>query len=265
MTQVEREHRFVLARPQAEAFMAAASRHLHLDVYDPSNPVCYARTTYFDSDEGDYLRSCAGPIARRARLREYAGASSLDAPVTLTGVCFLEYKESAGAERTKVRWRAPADVMASVVVGRALARRWQAQLDAHAVLADIAARIRRGQLAPRLVTWYRRVSLSARGVRVTMDEGVALCRPSAAAGDRAAQPAPRAVVGTVNGRIVEVKITGEPPAWLAAAMAPLPAAEGFSKFRAGMAAMRRARSPVPHSRTEPLPVVAPIRSRGTGT
>src|SRR5262245_66405458 len=90
---VEHEERFVLTREQVTRFFAAIGKRATVETYDRARPIAYTRTTYFDTDDSRYLRSCDGPIARRLRLREYAMAASLeDAPV-LSALACLELKQ----------------------------------------------------------------------------------------------------------------------------------------------------------------------------
>ena len=68
---VEHEERFVLTRAQVTRFFAAIGGRATVETYDRERPIAYTRTTYFDTDDAFYLRSCNGRIARRLRLREY--------------------------------------------------------------------------------------------------------------------------------------------------------------------------------------------------
>ena len=117
----EIEQRFLLTRAQTVAFLRAVSTHTVPELHDRARPLSFTRTTYLDSVDLAYLRSCAGRVARRLRLREYAVASTLVEPPLLTGHCFLELKQSAGAVRSKLRLAAP----------RARARTDHRRLDRH--------------------------------------------------------------------------------------------------------------------------------------
>src|SRR5262245_64858579 len=100
---VEHEERFILTRAEVTRFFASIGARATIETYDQARPVAYTRTTYFDTDDSVYLRSCDGPIARRLRLREYAMAASLeDAPIR-SGLACLELKQNAGTARSKVR------------------------------------------------------------------------------------------------------------------------------------------------------------------
>ncbi len=92
----EREQRFLLTRAQTVAFLRAVSTHVVPELHDRARPLSFTRTTYLDSVDLAYLRSCTGRVARRLRLREYAAASNLHETPLLTGVSFLELKQSAG-------------------------------------------------------------------------------------------------------------------------------------------------------------------------
>ena len=99
----EHEERFLLTRKQVTGLLAAIGPRATLEIYDRGNPVSYTRTTYFDTDQLLYFRSCQGPLARRLRVREYAMAASLDDDPVLSGIAFVELKQNAGTARSKVR------------------------------------------------------------------------------------------------------------------------------------------------------------------
>ena len=113
--QQEQERRYILGRAEAEGFIAAIAHHLMLDAHHRTFPVAYTRTTYLDSDDFAYLRSCDGPVGERLRIREYAAAPDFDSPPSSTGRCFLELKQSAGPVRAKRRFAAPAEVIWQMV------------------------------------------------------------------------------------------------------------------------------------------------------
>ncbi len=113
----EIEQRFLLTHAQTVAFLRAVSAHIVPELHDRARPLSFTRTTYLDSVDLAYLRSCAGRVARRLRLREYAVASTLLEPPLLTGDCFLELKESAGTVRSKLRLAAPRLVVERIIDG----------------------------------------------------------------------------------------------------------------------------------------------------
>src|SRR5215468_10196631 len=92
----ENEQRYVLTRAQTVAFYASIGTRVALELYDRSRPVSYTRTTYLDTEDFSYFRSCDGPVARRLRVREYAVAAAPGDTAFLSGVCFLELKQSSG-------------------------------------------------------------------------------------------------------------------------------------------------------------------------
>lgn len=254
----EHERKFVLNRLDAEHFLGIVGPRLALEVYDTGRPIAYTRTTYLDTEDQEYLRSCEeGPVARRLRIREYAAAPDLLAPPVLTGTCVLEMKESAGPVRAKARFEAAPEIIAHVVAMHGeLPRGADDVLERMESLTTIRKRLRDGQPIARLTTWYRRVSLVGenRRIRVTMDEGITFCPPVAIgrAGERAE---PEKVAGYGPGRVIEVKYRGDPPAWLIEAMDGLGENENFSKFREGMRAVRRATSRLDRpERTRPIAV-----------
>ena len=80
-------------------------------------PIAYTRTTYFDTDDSVYLRSCDSAIARRLRLREYAMAASMeDSPVLSYRVSGL--KQNAGTVRSKVRLQASPTLLRELIEHR---------------------------------------------------------------------------------------------------------------------------------------------------
>lgn len=262
MIEADFEHRFVLQRAAAEAFVAVVAPHMTLEVYDAARPIAFARTTYLDTDDLAYFRSCTGgPVARRLRLREYAAAAGLAEPPRLTGVAFLELKQSAGAVRHKVRLPASPGLLEHVLEQGQLDPATRARMEAVPMPAAVAAGgLPAARLAPRLTTWYRRVSLrgAAGDVRVTLDEGVCFCTPygTAREGGRAE---PAEVIGYAPGRVVEVKYRDHAADWLARAMATLTETTDFSKFQAGMNAVLVARGRRPRDRTLPLEIPSPLR------
>jgi hypothetical protein len=239
MSAFEHERRFVLSKGQAEEFLAVVSTRTAQNVYDELRPIAYTRTTYLDTDDLAYHRSSTGPVARRLRIREYAGARALGEPPVLTGICFLEHKETAGLLRTKARFAAPPEVVAQMVDRQGeIDGAWQGWLAQIQAFQVIQQELREGRLAPRLTTWYRRVSLTGEAgrVRITLDEGIAFCRPTTIgrAGDPAA---PTEVVERFPNQLVEIKYHGDAPGWLTQATGGLAEAARFSKFQVGMTAL----------------------------
>jgi hypothetical protein len=257
---IEHERRFVLTRAQAVRFMAAVGPHVTLELHDRTRPIAYTRTTYFDTEDLTYFRSCQGPVARRLRLREYALAPDLGQTPTLTGACYLELKQNEGDARSKLRVAAPPELISRLVErqgGRAgdaggesptLDARHKAedlvldQLVEHTVaLQAIERELSQHRVEPRIATWYRRVSLAGNdgGVRITMDDGLTFSRPRPPghAGEPA-MPGPE-VIAYGPPRVLEIKFLGGPPDWLAAAAEDLTPLAHFSKFRMGMTALRQ--------------------------
>ncbi len=267
--EVELERRYLLDRAQTERFLAATAAHLCLAEHHHQYPVAYTRTTYLDTADAAYLRACdrhsAGraEVARRLRIREYAAGLDPDGPAYLTGIAFLELKENMGAMRKKRRFAAPPGILAELVRRRGMVDAGRVAQAAGA-LAAIQRRLERDRLHPCLMTWYRRWSFHAPGapIRVTLDEGLAYCRPwslaelarSGAASRRGALAAPADVVSYGPGRVLEIKLRGHPPAWLAAALAELPRTARFSKFQTGMRVLARIGPPERSVVTRPISI-----------
>lgn len=234
----EHERKFLVPATLATVFLDAVEGVTRVEIHDPSRPIAYARTTYLDTPSLGYLRSSASGVAKRLRIREYASAPDLETPPVLTGECFLELKESANSLRTKCRFAAPPEVIARLV--QSGGEMFVSNDDPQSALGALVAMLREDLPAPRMTTWYRRVSRSGEGgrVRVTVDDGLCFARPrTVGMPGRLAAPAPEDVVAQVEGRVVEVKYRGKAPAWLVEALRILPETLGFSKFREGMAAL----------------------------
>jgi hypothetical protein len=239
----EHEQRFILTRAQAAAFYAAVGPRALLELYDDERPISYTRTTYLDTDDFTYFRSCEGPVTRRLRIREYAAAARLGETPVLSGSCFLELKQNAGTSRSKIRLEAPSAVM-QALLGGVSGSPPDPTLDSIEPLR--AAGILRheltaaGRMAPRLSTLYRRTCMSGEGgrVRITLDENLIFCRPQPIGSP--GQPAPaRDVIATGPARVLEIKHWGDTPDWLARAIDGLSPAPTFSKFRVGMLALKQ--------------------------
>jgi len=235
----EFEERFLLTRAQVTRFFASLARHAAVEIYDRERPIAYTRTTYLDTDDFAFYRSCDGPIARRLRFREYAMAASLeDAPI-LSSLAVLELKQIAGTSRSKVRLSAT-----PTVLRRLIERHGECDdpiaLEQQAALSVIQQELRHPTMAPRLTTWYRRAAMTAESgrVRITMDERLTFCRPQIGGviGAEIA-PSPGDVFAAGPPRILEIKRWGARPAWLTRALMGLEQTSDFSKFRMGMSAL----------------------------
>jgi hypothetical protein len=239
----EREQRFLLTRAQTVTFLRTVASHAAPELHDRARPLSFTRTTYLDSVDLAYLRSCAGRVARRLRLREYALASNLTEAPLLTGLCFLELKQSAGTMRSKIRLAAPARTLERIVDGS-----FDANVDldddiddeGRIALATLRAEVAARRPVPCLTTWYRRSCLSGEEgrVRITLDQGLSFCDPHRL-GEAGEDATPSEIIARGPARILEVKLQGESPLWLAHATAGLPPAPAFSKFQMGMVALRR--------------------------
>jgi hypothetical protein len=211
----ERELKFLLDQEQTERFVAEAARHLVLDIHAGA-PIAYTRTTYLDTPDLA-LYHAKGPLRRRLRIREYAAAARLEDEPVLTGVRFVELKESANGSRRKQRMRVPQDMQVDIMLD---------ELGAH-----------EQSVTPQLTTWYRRSSYRSEGLRVTLDHGVDFCRPIDL--DPTRGPVrPASIAASWSETVLEVKLTGELPSWLRRTLGDTVATLGLSKFEAGMIALR---------------------------
>ena len=239
---VEHEERFVLTRAQVTRFFATIGARAAVETYDLARPIAYTRTTYFDTDDSRFLRSCEGPVSRRLRLREYAMAASLEDVPVLSSTACLELKQNTGTARSKVRIQASPTLLRQLIERRGQRDPAFASLEPLSALATLEAELATHSIAPRLTTWYRRASLTAESgrLRITLDERLTFCRPQIV-GVVGAEVAPSAadVVAPGPARILEIKYWGDRPAWLARALEGLEPAHDFSKFKMGMAAITR--------------------------
>jgi hypothetical protein len=231
----DHELRFLLSRGEMRRFLDAVAPRAAVEIYDPTRPISYTRTTYLDTDDLAYFRSGEAEPARRLRVREYAvAATSKDDPV-LSGVAFIELKQHAGDARSKVRLGATPSEIARLVAAHGA-------VDAapQSALGAIAQELALPTMAPRLATWYRRLCLTGEGrrVRITLDEHLTFCQPQLiGAGGEPARPGAREVVAAFPARVLEIKHCGEMPLWLGPALEALQPADSFSKFRMGMTAL----------------------------
>lgn len=242
----ERERKFVLTSASADAFLERAGAHLQVLVHDRSRPVAFTRTTYLDTEDLVFFRTSDAAVVRRLRIREYAASTSPGRRPVAAGRCFLELKESGAAARTKVRLEAPPAVVTRIVQEGRLHPSAAAYLrfdPRTAVLLDEALAV--GPLFAWVATYYRRTSFVAdQGhVRVTLDSGISYLRPGPLAA-LGAPLEPRPVIEHGPERVLELKYTGDPPAWLDEALreAGLVESVRFSKFRSAMIAVCRSRS-----------------------
>lgn len=235
----EFEERFLLTRAQVTRFFASLARHAAVEIYDRERPIAYTRTTYLDTDDYAFYRSCEGPVARRLRFREYAMAASLeDAPI-LSPLAYLELKQIAGTSRSKVRLSASPAVLHQLIERQGRCDGLHG-LEQQAALDVIQRELSNPTMAPRLTTWYRRAALTAEvgRIRITLDERLTFCRPQGA-GVVGAEVAPPAadVFAAGPARILEIKRWGPRPDWLTRALIGLEPTADFSKFRMGMSAL----------------------------
>src|SRR6266849_6826148 len=67
------ERRFLPSNEQVEAFIQALVDGTPPEANKSREPAATTWTTYFDTQDLRYFRSCDGPVARRLRVREYDG------------------------------------------------------------------------------------------------------------------------------------------------------------------------------------------------
>jgi hypothetical protein len=266
----EHEQRYILTRAQVVAFYGVIGGRASLELYDEARPISYTRTTYLDTDDFAFFRSCDGPVARRLRIRQYAMATMPGERPVLSHICFLELKQNAGTARSKVRLSAPPYLLERLIRQRGMIDARDPELgsiEPLAALKAIQAELAAACMIPRLTTWYRRTCLCGEGgrVRITLDENLTFCRPQplGAAGD-AVSPDDSFASGPA--RILEIKHWGERPDWIARATEGFSPAPSFSKFRIGMLALQQhgAAPTLPDSRTAtPAPTLFVLSGSAT--
>ena len=175
----EFEERFLLTRAQVTRFFASLARHAAVEIYDRERPIAYTRTTYLDTDDFAFYRSCdrpGGAPAAVSRIRDGGvagrradpvvarrpGAQADRRDVALEGAAVGDADRAAAADRT------PA--------GSATIR---SRSSSSCALGVIQQELRHPTMAPRLTTWYRRAALTAESgrIRITLDERLTFCRP----------------------------------------------------------------------------------------
>jgi len=212
----DHEQRHLVDARQARELFQALSKHCGAGLRERGD---FLRTTYFDTADGAYARSCDGPVRRRLRVREYTVLEE-DGTARLNGRCALELKESHGAHRTKQRWLGSGEEIRRALAGQ------QAS-----VPPALAAFFPAAQ--PVVTTWYRRQSMMSPDatVRVTLDHELLLAAPEPV-GEAGALAYPSSVLHRLEeGVVLELKWRGGPPEWLAPALATLgPPSDAFSKF-----------------------------------
>lgn len=214
----ERERKFLPEGAAARRIWELASQHLRPEHGDAE--AAYSRTTYYDTADLSYYRSCKSAVKRRLRVREYARPSGLDESPVFADRCFLELKCSTGDARTKSRI--------------------EVQPSNDEVLRHLQS-LTEAPLAPTVATLYRRRALvDDRGLlRVTLDDRLLLCKPRPV-GSPFASLDEGDILGRGPAYVLEYKCCGVPPAWLIEALHGLREASGFSKFQLGMHAVASA-------------------------
>jgi hypothetical protein len=232
------ERKYTVTPEQAARFLAAAGRRLQRVIFDPTQPVTFTRTTYLDTPDLALWRAGEqGPIARRLRVRQYAAAPDDRTPPTLTGDAWLEVKASSDGLRAKSRFPLDGDGLARALRGGKAIGDLERGLLRVTGWVELRPLLSRQDVAPRLATWYRRVSFETRGLRVTWDDGICFCRPWPALAGPAAPPDGHVVARYPFG-VLEIKHRGRPPMWLVKALGALPAPSPLSKYHLGMRALR---------------------------
>lgn len=235
----EREYKFLVDRPTIDRVLARVAPFVMLDVYDVQRPVLYTRTSYLDTNDRRYFRSSDEDVVTRLRIREYASSADLvDSPV-LSGDCFFEVKSHVGSLRTKLRFAGePAAIEQLVATAGESSEGFPQTVTDSDNFRYLRRLLARDRPSARLTTFYRRVTLIGNDepVRLTIDEGVRFCPPTAI-GRPEAPVIPSNVAGYVPGYVLEAKVPARLPSWLEEALGSVQAEREFSKFRLGIQAI----------------------------
>ncbi len=237
----EVEHRFRVDWMQAQAFLACVAGRLKTDVHDPDRPSSFLLTTYYDTADQRLFNSSGNVGRARVRLRQYASAITGESPAMLTETCAFEVKLSIFESRRVARMvGAPPDLQQLLHGGA-----WRdPRLVELRALRHAARAVGTGKLRPMLTTYFRRLSRSAPGIRVTLDDRIAFTRPVPLG--HPGQPAePGDAFRRLDELVLEVKLSAPPPAWLTDAMRLVRLSGRESKFHDGMLNARRLMKPSP--------------------
>jgi hypothetical protein len=235
LDQPEVEHRFLVDPLHYKAFIGCVAPHLSSEVRDTS-PVSHLLTTYYDTPDRRFFEATGRVEHARVRLRRNATSPGSDAPAVPSDLCAFEVKLSIFESRRIARLvDSPTAIDAILYRGG-----WRSDEDLMEVpaLRHAARAVAMGRLRPALSTYYRRVSLCAPGVLITVDDHLAYARPVPLDGpDPVGEP--DGVFHRSTQQILEVKLTVAPPAWLNDAMRLLRHANRPSKFQEGMTTWHR--------------------------
>ncbi|WP_233261425.1 VTC domain-containing protein [Vitiosangium sp. GDMCC 1.1324] len=228
--ELDHERKFQPSREALDLFMRDARRWTSPCVYNSGLPFAFTRTTYFDTEELDFLGSCRAGHAERLRLREYAGTADLAHPPVLSGKRFLEMKKNAGDRRTKVRIPLTAEEAGTLLSGALLTETCEA--------ARLLRQLPHAPVRPWVTAWYRRGTHASHdaSVRITVDEDLVFALPPerSATGELAA---PSRLLQRAPATLLEVKWRGRTPLWLEGLLWTLePFETQGSKFEQGMRA-----------------------------
>lgn len=235
LDQPEVEHRFLVDPLQYKAFIGCVAPHLSSEVRDTS-PVSHLLTTYYDTPERKLYHATGRVEHARIRLRRHATSPGADAPAVPSDLCAFEVKMSIFESRRIARLvDTPARVDALLYRGG-----WRADEDLMEIpaLRHAARAVAMGRLRPVMTTYFRRVSLCAPGVLITVDDKIAYARPVPLDGpDPVGEP--DGVFHRSHQQILEVKLSVLAPPWLGDAMRLLRQPNRPSKFQEGMTTWQR--------------------------
>ena len=251
----QHEQRYQLDRLTAERILHTISERLPRVVYAPEAIRSLVVTTYLDTQDGHYLRIANSSDGRRSiklRIREYL-AEDRHGCLRYAPICFFERKERVNEQRLKHRVEvSKADIGGIVSLTTTIKGQ---SAEARAIRTEQSSLV----LAPVLVSVYERVVFGCEeGLRVTFDERLAYYAPPEGLYDNAPALSPDVLgrpLARGPSRILEIKypLSDAMPRWLVELLEDLPQAHGFSKFRTGMASIRR-----PRNNSRPVTLTRPL-------
>lgn len=251
------EQVYFLAPEATQTFVDGVAARLDEDQYcrsDASGRAHYVTTLYFDTESQAIARACEAGEGMRLRAREYY--DRYPAIVQREPLLWLEVKTRAGKTTRKVRFAIPTDEVPTYLHDGVIHpstlehERWTGS--AETVLRDIGELCMHasGPLRPDCVAQYRRRAWqdAADMLRITVDTELAFHRPPAHPfdGHSISEALTEPPVARVVDSLVEIKLRGEPPAWLTQLVREVgmrPASEGLHSFSKFLAASRAVHQP----------------------
>ncbi len=230
----QQEERFLPSAEQANLVLEETRRHLP-SLRGDATDQCWVVTTYLDTIDHHYFQTAkphSSNTSTRMRFREYLRRCANTRTFRYEPTCFLERKQNTEEMRLKHRVEIPKASAHAILCGRLGLGQCK---EARAITVELENHV----LVPTLVCIYQRRTFGKDGgLRVTYDRELAYYKPRSDLYDTMDAITPTTVSLFAKGppHILEIKSPAphELPEWLRALIKPLPPANHFSKFQAGM-------------------------------